>query len=123
MGNNQDIFRAVVVAMRQDLDEHMAKLVLAQAQRDHITARAVSHALKAALGEITPTSAAYLASILERAADASDWETFDLVFSEFKQDAHLLMMAIQAHLGDWECSLPGVEKSTYLAWGHPERLH
>ena len=84
--------------MQSDLDIRMARLANAGAQRDHATARAESHALKGALGEVTATSAAYLASILERAADAKDWETFDLAFSEFQIDAKLLREAINQHL-------------------------
>lgn len=99
MGHNQDIFRAVVQAMQADLDVRMARLTAARAQRDYVTARSESHALKGALGEITATSAAYLASILERAADARDWETFDLAFSEFQLDANQLGEAINVHLG------------------------
>jgi HPt (histidine-containing phosphotransfer) domain-containing protein len=123
MGNNQDIFRAVVVAMRQDLDVRMAKLVLAQTQRDRLTARAESHALKGALGEVTATSAAYLAGILERAADASDWETFDLAFGAFQQDAQLLKTAIEAHLSALDGASSAVGKRPYSAPGNPERFH
>lgn len=98
MGNNQDIFRAVVRAMQADLEVRMVRLAKAGAQRDFVTAKAESHALKGALGEVTATSAAYLASILERAADARDWETFDLAFSEFQMDANQLKNAIIEHL-------------------------
>lgn len=98
MGNNQDIFRAVIKAMHADLDVRMARLTEAGARRDYVTARAESNALKSALGEVTATSAAYLASILERAADARDWETFDLAFSEFEIDASQLKQALNEHL-------------------------
>lgn len=98
MANNQDIFRAVIQAMQADLDVRMLRLANAAAERDFVTAKAESHALKGALGEVTATSAAYLASILERAADARDWETFDLAFSEFKCDADQLKAAFAEHL-------------------------
>lgn len=123
MGSNQDIFRAVVVAMQQDLDLRMAKLVVAQAQRDRVGAKAESHALKGALGEITATSAAYLASILERAADACDWETFDLAFSEFQLDAKLLKAAIQEHLSESGESIRRVDQVMHMPPSHSDRLH
>lgn len=123
MGNNQDIFRAVVVAMQQDLDLRMAKLVVAQTQRDRTSAKAESHALKGALGEITATSAAYLASILERAADACDWETFDLAFSEFQLDVNLLKVAIQMHLVESDLSARSVEQVAHSPIRHSDRLH
>lgn len=124
MGNNQDIFRAVVVAMQMDLDKRMLRLAQASTQRDHVTAKAESHALKGALGEVTATSAAYLASILERAADARDWETFDLAFSEFQIDAQRLNLAIEEHLrGDTELvELDHVELDSDLT-RRPNTLH
>lgn len=124
VGNNQDIFRAVVVAMQTDLDKRMLRLVQASAQRDHVTAKAESHALKGALGEVTATSAAYLASILERAADARDWETFDLAFSEFQIDAHRLNLAIEAHLrGDAAYTEMDHVDSEFDLLSRPNTLH
>ncbi len=126
MGHNQDIFRAVVQAMQADLDVRMLRLAAAGAQRDFMTAKAESHALKGALGEVTATSAAYLASILERAADARDWDTFDLAFSEFQIDAEQLKTAIQAHLTADKESAPteAVEQSNYpTGLRHPDKLH
>lgn len=127
MGHNQDIFRAVVRAMQADLDMRMVRLEIAGVERDFLTARAESHALKGALGEVTATSAAYLASILERAADARDWETFDLAFSEFQIDAKHLKAAIQEHLSlmDEEASQDGDEQLGNYPTGlrHPDKLH
>lgn len=111
MGHNQDIFRAVVQAMQVDFDLRMARLAHAGAQRDFVTARLESRAFKATLGEITATSAAYLASILERAADARDWETFDLAFGEFRLDANQLREAITAYLGRDEKNVTAVLES------------
>lgn len=113
MGNNQDIFRAVVKAMQADLDIRLDRLANAGAQRDFVTAKAESHALKGALGEVTATSAAYLASILERAADARDWETFDLAFSEFQIDASQLKQAIIEHLNAIDGNAAIVEPDSY----------
>ena len=115
MGNNQDIFRAVVKAMQADLDIRLARLANAGAQRDFATAKAESHALKGALGEVTATSAAYLASILERAADARDWETFDLAFSEFQIDANQLKQAIAEHLSAVDGNAGSREPENYPA--------
>ncbi len=123
MGNNQDIFRAVVKAMQADLDVRMARLANAGAQRDFVTARAESHALKGALGEVTATSAAYLASILERAADAKDWETFDLAFYEFQIDANQLKEAISQHLNSADRTSESVAPDTYAPLRYPDKLH
>lgn len=124
MGHNQDIFRAVVEAMHADLEVRVLKLACAGVKRDFVTARAESLALKGTLGEITATSAAYLASILERAADAKDWETFDFAFSEFEIDVQKLKAAINKHLGLVHVAVPDV-----VAGGYPsgpslkDRLH
>jgi hypothetical protein len=99
MGHNQDIFRAVVLALQADLNGRLHRLAAAASQRDRVTATTEARALKGALGEVTATSAAYLASILERAAEAMDWETFDLAFSEFQTDANQLRGAINEYLG------------------------
>lgn len=124
MGNNQDIFRAVILAMKVDLDARMLRLTSAASQRDQITATSEAHALKGALGEITATSAAYLASILERAADARDWATFDLAFSEFQMDANQLKEAFDEHLGlkseAPQNSLPGIYPAPR---SHLDQLH
>lgn len=124
MGNNQDIFRAVVQAMQTDLDVRMARLTNAGLERDFVTAKAESHALKGALGEVTATSAAYLASILERAADARDWETFDLAFSEFQLDANQLKNAITEHLNSLDKRPENGDLPHHSAGlAHSDKLH
>lgn len=98
MGNNQEIFCAVIKAMQADLDARVHRLTTAGAERNFLAARAESHALKGALGEVTATPAAYLASILERAADARDWQTFDLALMEFELDAKQLQASFKEQL-------------------------